>query len=114
MAGPRGVGHHRTVIRAVYRWSVPTDRRDDFATWWHDGTLRIRSTRPGALGSILLAPVDDADHLVAIARWRSRRDLEAFWAEPGGDPFEGATLVSVEVLDELDDLSVTDEGAAPG
>jgi heme-degrading monooxygenase HmoA len=100
------------MIRAVYRWSVPPDRRADFAAWWHHGTLRIRSTRSGALGSILLAPVDDADHLVAIARWRSRRDLEAFWAEPGGDPFEGASLVSAEVLDELDDLSVPGDGPA--
>lgn len=102
----RGRGLSVGVIRAIYRWRVDPDRRAEFATWWHDGTQRIRASRPGALGSILLAPVDDEAHLVAVARWRSRQDIEAFWADPGGEPFDGATLVSAEVLTELDDLTV--------
>ena len=101
------------MIRVLYRWRVDKERRPEFATWWHEGTLGIRATRHGALGSVLLAPGDDDDHLVAVARWRSRQDLEAFWADPGGSSFDGATLDSVEVFDELDDLSVPDTGAGP-
>jgi hypothetical protein len=93
------------VIRVIYRWRIDPDRRDDFVTWWHEGTLRIRSTRQGAMGSTLLLPEDDS-YLVAIARWKTREDLEAFWADPGGSDFEGAILGSVEILDELDHLTV--------
>ena len=94
------------MIRVIYRWSVEASRRNDFLRWWHDGTVRIRSTYAGALGSILLAPVDDSDHLVAVARWRTREDLESFWADPGGPEFDGALMEAVEILDEVDDLNV--------
>jgi hypothetical protein len=90
----------------IYRWRVDPARRDEFAAWWHEGTLRIRSTRPGALGSTLLAPSNDALHFAAIARWRSREDLKAFWANPGGTPFDGAELVSTETFEEVDDLTL--------
>lgn len=75
-------------------------------TWWHEGTLRIRSSRPGALGSTLLAPTGDDSRLVAIARWRSVDDLEAFWANPGGSQFQGAELESTEIYEEVDDLTL--------
>jgi heme-degrading monooxygenase HmoA len=94
------------MIRVIYRWSVDTDRRADFVSWWHDGTVRIRSSRPGAMGSTLLRPVTDDTHLMAVARWKSREDLEAFWENPGGSDFQGAVLESVEILDELDDLTI--------
>jgi heme-degrading monooxygenase HmoA len=94
------------MIRVVYRWHVPTERRAAFAAWWHEGTLRIRAERPGALGSTLLAPLDDDEHMVAIASWRTKDELEAFWASVAGDGFDGARLVSTEVYDEVDDLTV--------
>ena len=96
------------MIRVMYRWRVDQERREDFAMWWHEGTLRIRSSFDGALGSTLLAPKDDDAHFVAIARWRSGDDLESFWANPGGPGFDGAELESVEVFEELDDLSLYD------
>ena len=94
------------VIRVLYRWTIDSSRRAEFMTWWHEGTLRIRATHRGALGSTLLAPVADPGSLVAIARWKSQRDLEAFWADPGGSPFDGASLESVELFEEKDDLTL--------
>ena len=94
------------MIRVVYRWQVPAPRRDAFATWWHEGTLRIRAERPGALGSTLLRPVGDDEHMVAVASWRSTQELEAFWASAGGAGFDGARLVSTEVFEEVDDLTL--------
>jgi hypothetical protein len=94
------------VIWVIYRWRLAAELRADFAIWWHEGTLRIRSTRLGAMGSTLLTPTADTSHLVAIARWRSRDDLESFWASPGGSEFPGAELDSVEIFEELDDLAL--------
>ncbi len=94
------------MIRVIYRWRVDLDRRSDFAAWWHEGTLRIRGSHPGALGSTLLAPVDDDDHVVAIAQWSSMEDLEAFWADPGSSALDDAHLALVEVFDEVDDLTI--------
>ena len=94
------------MIRVIYRWRVDPERVEDFAAWWHEGTLRIRSTYPGALGSTLLAPTTDSSHFVAVARWESVEALEAFWANPDGPPFDGAELMSAEVFDEVDDLTL--------
>jgi hypothetical protein len=54
----------------------------------------MRQTTIPGLGGMLLAPDSDETHLVAVARWRSKADLEAFWGNPGGDGFERAELVS--------------------
>ena len=43
---------------------------------------------------------------MAIARWESLEALTAFWVDPGGVQFEGAELVFVEVLEEIDHLTV--------
>jgi heme-degrading monooxygenase HmoA len=98
------------MIRALYRWEVAPGSEPAFRDWWHHGTLGIRRDRAGALGSVLLRSHDDPPAFVAVARWRSTADLEAFWESAGGPggakAFPEATLVSVEVLDELDDLEV--------
>jgi hypothetical protein len=94
------------VIRVLYRWTIDSSRRGEFMTWWHEGTLRIRAAHRGALGSTLLAPISDPGSMVAVARWQSQEDLEAFWADPGGTPFAGASLQSVELFEEVDDLTL--------
>jgi heme-degrading monooxygenase HmoA len=96
------------MIRVVYRWRVEPHRQDAFRPWWHQGTISIRSTQQGALGSTLCRSTEDPDILVGIARWKSRQDVERFWASAGPVTFEGALMESIEVLDELDDLTSED------
>jgi len=94
------------MIRVIYRWTVAPEAAADFRAWWHEGTLAIRRDRAGALGSVLLRSEDDPATFTAVARWRSKTDLEAFWAAAGGRAFPHTELTSVEVLDELDDLEL--------
>ena len=93
------------MIRVLYRWRVEPGRYQEFAPWWHAGTLRIRSDHDGAMGSTLCRPVPPGDRVVAMARWRSQDDLEQFWLSPGGPGFAWAELESVELLDEVDHLT---------
>lgn len=60
------------MVRVIYRWSEPPGRKTEFADWWHRGTLRIRSDFAGALGSTLLAPVEDQGELAAIQQLAGR------------------------------------------
>ena len=95
------------MIRVIYRWRIDESRMSDFAAWWHEGTLRIRSTQPGAMGSTLLRCTDDdTDDLVGIARWESTTQLTAFWERMSPLEFPGAVLVSLEILEELDHLTL--------
>jgi heme-degrading monooxygenase HmoA len=94
------------MIRAIYRWRVDPECEEAFVSWWHQGTIRIRSSQPGAVGSTLLRADSDQNQYVAIARWESVEDLTTFWNDPGGSQLEGAALVSVEVLEEVDHLTL--------
>ncbi len=94
------------MIRVIYRWRIEADRTADFAGWWHDGTLRIRATQPGAMGSTLLRPTDDEDCLIGIARWQTREQLSSFWERMSPLEFPGAILLSLEVLEEVDHLTL--------
>jgi len=40
----------------------------------------------------------------------SREHLEAFWSQAGTVEFSGATMESIEVLDELDHLTIKQVG----
>jgi heme-degrading monooxygenase HmoA len=94
------------MIRVMYRWDVGTGMEQAFCRWWHDGTLAIRRDRAGALGSVLLRTRDTPPTFVAVARWETTADLEAFWADAGGQAFPDAELTAIEIFDELDDLEV--------
>jgi heme-degrading monooxygenase HmoA len=97
------------VIRVIYRWRLESTRRADFATWWHEGTLRIRSTQPGAMGSTLVRSTEDDDCLIGIARWQDTDALTAFWERMSPLEFPGAVLESLEILEELDHLTLEQE-----
>jgi heme-degrading monooxygenase HmoA len=94
------------MVRVLYRWRIEDGRRDAFVEWWHQGTTEIRGNWPGAMGSTLMSDPSDPHHIAAIARWRSRDDVDAFWTAAANQLFEGAHLESIEVFDELDDLTV--------
>jgi heme-degrading monooxygenase HmoA len=94
------------VIRVVYRWHVEAATESAFVAWWHEGTLGIRASQPGAMGSTLCRSIKDPGQLVGIARWESRAHLEAFWGGAGAVEFPGATLEDVEIFDELDHLTM--------
>jgi len=93
------------MIRVIYRWRVEHDHYADFVLWWHEGTLRIRSSHPGAMGSTLCDPTPPSDQAVAIARWRSQEDLARFWKNPGGPEFPWAEMEAVEIMEEVDHLT---------
>ncbi|HTT86979.1 MAG TPA: antibiotic biosynthesis monooxygenase, partial [Acidimicrobiales bacterium] len=94
------------VIRVVYRWRLEPGRSTDFVRWWHEMTLRIRSGQPGAMGSTLLRAGHDDAQLVGIARWESEEQLVAFWERMSPLEFPGAVLESMEILEELDHLTL--------
>jgi len=94
------------MIRVIYRWRIESGHYEEFLRWWHEGTLRIRSTYPGAMGSTLCRPTPSSDQVVAVARWKSPEDLEGFWQDPGASPFPWAAMETVEVMEELDHLTV--------
>jgi heme-degrading monooxygenase HmoA len=94
------------MIRAIYRWQVDPEREGAFVSWWHEGTVRIRSSQSGTMGSTLLRTDSDRSQYVAIARWESVEALTTFWNDSGGPQFEGVALVSVELLEEIDHLTL--------
>jgi heme-degrading monooxygenase HmoA len=93
------------MIRVIYRWRVEEAHHQDFTQWWHEGTLRIRSSYPGAMGSTLCKPISPSDQFVAIARWQSQENLTRFWEDSGGSELPWAVAESVEIIEEMDHLT---------
>lgn len=58
------------------------------------------------MGSLLLRSRNDPDRFVGVARWESERQLLDFRQRAASIVFDGAELESVELFDELDELTV--------
>ena len=99
------------MIRVIYRWSIDAATGADFAAWWHLATIRIRSTEPGAMGSTLLRSPDDDACVIGIARWRDKGHVTAFWERSTPLEFPGAVLQSLEILEEVDHLTLEGESS---
>jgi hypothetical protein len=103
-------------------WCVSFPRRGNRYTRkseraWVDGTQWIRTQIKGAQGSVLLRNHSKPMEFIAVARWESLPDWQAF--SSAGLPDVGAfrhlaavsTLVSTEIGEEILDLV---EEATPG
>jgi heme-degrading monooxygenase HmoA len=99
------------MIRVIYRWRIDPATGADFAAWWHEATIRIRSAEPGAMGSTLLRSSDDEACVIGIARWRDTGHLTAFWERSDPLAFPGAVLQSREILEEVDHLTLETESS---
>ena len=94
------------MIRVIYRWKVQSGTESDFISWWHEGTMSIRRSHEGAMGSTLLRSREAPTAFVAVARWKSHEHLARFRRTAGALRFPGATLETIEILEEIDDLTV--------
>ena len=100
------------MVRVMYRWKVNPGQETVFARAWTQGTKVIRATVKGARGSLLLQSRKNPCEFVAIARWLSVADWQAFrrGEKPALDSFRTAAAVSqlqaVEPLSEVRDLRV--------
>ena len=98
------------MIRAIYRWQVKSGEEHTFVSAWSRGTQAIRAKVKGAQGSVLLRNHCRPSEFIAIARWDSLEDWQAFSpaAMPDVEAFARleavSTLVSTEVGDEIQDL----------
>jgi hypothetical protein len=99
------------VVEVHYRWVVDAERHALFVAGWHAETLAIRSSRAGALGSVLLASTADPRVIVATAFWDSVEAWEQSQAQGAAAQDSVAAmaasseLVSTEVFRVVDDAS---------
>ena len=102
------------MIRVIYRWEVQPGAEEAFVEAWTQGTEVIRGRVKGAYGSVLLRNRKKPSEFIAIARWESFADWQAFSdaKPPAPQAFqcveEISTFVSTEVCDEIYDLAFED------
>jgi quinol monooxygenase YgiN len=68
--------------------------------------MSIRSSHEGAMGSTLLRSSEAPTTFVGVARWKSQAHLARFRRTAEIRRFAGATIETIEVLEEIDDLTV--------
>lgn len=95
----------------------PGHTAEAYANAWVRASEIIQSA-PGARGTRLHRKLDDADCLLAIASWDSKKDRDAMEAEPSAEVQriigEQAEFVDIRVIGEFDDPDwvVTPGGSA--
>jgi heme-degrading monooxygenase HmoA len=99
----------KRMIRVFYRWKVKQHGVDSFVKAWSQATREIRANVKGARGSILLRDHDDPSKFLAIARWNSFEEWQAFRQVRPPDRaaaqamLAAGELLSAEPLDEVGD-----------
>lgn len=95
------------MIRVIYRWKVPQERRQEFADAWRAATRNIHAETPGALGSFCLENTEDPLEVLTVALWRSEQQWRAFIGEAKHGPMavlhEIGTLISSTPYNQLGD-----------
>lgn len=100
------------MIRVVYRVNVQPEHVSAFVEGWKEMTEAIRSSRPGALGSVLLGDPSDPSVYLAMATWQSLEHFEAHQKLESAQPEASAKMNAVstwaetKVYDVIEDLSV--------
>ncbi len=98
------------MLRVVYRWRLQPENADKFRAAWEKATTSIRSSTPGARGSVLLQNRQDPAEVMTIARWDRFEDWQTFWKGAPQDDMEFmqnlAELLSSQVFDELGDHTI--------
>jgi heme-degrading monooxygenase HmoA len=98
------------MIRIVYRWRVKPGHEDVFAKAWARGTKAIHATVKRARRSLLLQSQKNPSAFLAVARWDSLENWQAFrrGERPNPEAFRIASAVSefqsVEAFHEVRDL----------
>jgi heme-degrading monooxygenase HmoA len=99
----------RGMIRVFYRWKVKAAEEERFVKAWAQTTKTIRARVKGARGSLLLRNRANRSEFLALARWDSFDDWQAF--QRGGSPDAESSqamraagdLLSAEVFGEIHD-----------
>src|SRR5688572_12999723 len=66
------------MIRVLYRWRISTGREQAFGQAWSTVTRIVQATIKGARGSVLLRDHGEPSQFVAVARWDTLADWQAF------------------------------------
>ncbi len=101
------------MLRVIYSWKVPSERKQEFADAWRGATRAIHKETPGALGSFCLENIEDTDEVLTVALWRSEQEWRDFIGDAKKGPMailhEIGTLVSSTPYKQLGDETVTPE-----
>lgn len=97
------------MIRVLYRFKVTNNHADAFVESWSKSTEEFREEVQGAFGSQLFRSRENPGEFVALARWSSWEEWEAFRhsASPARDAvtkmLSVSELVSTETFEEVKD-----------
>lgn len=99
------------MMRVIYRWKVPAERKQEFADTWRGATRAIHAETPGALGSFCLENIEDADEVLTVALWQSEQQWRDFIGGAKLGPMaalhEIGTLLSSTPYKQLGDETVS-------
>ncbi|WP_022669114.1 antibiotic biosynthesis monooxygenase family protein [Desulfospira joergensenii] len=98
------------MIRIAYKWKVQKSNQEKFKTAWAKATSKIRASKNGARGSVLLHSHQDSTEFLTIARWDTIESWQQFWKSPLKKEMQPmhdiAERLSVDVFEEIEDFTI--------